>query len=147
MYSNTKYIFRLSYIVTFTRPPQYICLAKNAAFTQATKKLMLFDNEWSLQNAYEYIYGLIDAPKSVQRRLVVLPRLLNLFCIFRKETVEAVEKLSFTNDSFYHIISNTAVKDLIPIEDVYVKFVAEKFQERLNDVTDWIQKCKSMVSF
>ena len=119
---------------------------KNVAFTQDTRKIILFDNENSLQYVYERFFG-----KQLNKyaRYDYLEHLLRVFCIFRRGTVERIKELLTKTEPGKYVLeyvnSNddlfSSAAERYNLQDILPVFV-EKFPTRLKAVLDWVHRCQ-----
>ena len=130
---------------------------KNVLFTKKTKKMILFDNEETMSHAYKFLYGLqgrepgqIEHYK-IPERIYVIEKLLKVFCVFRRQTVQRIQKL-LTNPNPAEYVLSYAIKHEPLLPEVTkgggtaITMFTKQFPVRLSAVLKWVQTCATQAS-
>ena len=120
---------------------------KNMHYTK-TRRMILFDNEWTMYSAYRFLYSRKEFGSI---RKVVLEKLLQSVCIFKKDIVARVEQLSnHKNPGTFLLSYATQTEPLLPylmewsLKPDSMDLFLTKFQERTFAALMWVKACRNL---
>ena len=109
-----------------------------------TRKMIMFDNECTFM--YKTKCGVFFT--GLQRRSLIFKKVLNLFCIFRRTTIEMVKRLSKMSDPANYVLAYAKKQEpLLHIveEGMFQEYRDDfetEFKDRLVLVLERIEECK-----
>ncbi|XP_064635848.1 uncharacterized protein LOC135493028 [Lineus longissimus] len=117
---------------------------RNLRRSPETSSLWLFDNESGLFDGYELMYPHKPRP-SAKKFIDFHKTMLQSICIFRKSTMDNIRRLTTSNSPQETLISFAAQHEpmLHRLRNIhYHRQFMTYFNERLYEVSDWIESCR-----
>ena len=118
---------------------------KNVALT-SDKKMILFDNEWTMYFGYQFLYSKRRNNKICKN--TIMDKVLKVFCVFRRNTIEKVRSLFSKSNPGEYILSYAMSSDpllssLLKETRYNLSYTFRKLRLRLNFVMNWIRECSN----
>ena len=115
-------------------------MMKNVAFRNRTRKMILFDNESSLQ------YNVLKQHEDMNNSL---ERIIKVFCLFRRGTVTNIEHLLDKPEPGEYVMEYASENEALltqlmatkKLQSIHAEFI-EKFATRMTLVVEWINQCR-----
>ena len=122
---------------------------KNMAKILDTNKYYMIDNESAFYIGYKYIYTSENTPET-QKRYWLHEKLLRSLCIFNRETISNIKKVASINGTAAYLLDYVRRNDpnykilevKWPVLEALPHLYQTRFQERLQNVLNWVAECK-----